>query len=714
MKRVLLLILAASLLSGCLYYNTFYNARKFFNEAEASRKKENRDKASGGERQNYERAIKKCSKVLAESPGSKYEDDALFIIGKSFYYMGDEYQKAERKFRELLSTYPESPYAEESRFFLGKSRFQLENYQLATETFERVVKEGKRQDWRAEALLLLAEIHNAQERPERAIEQYTRFVEEFGSHPRLSEAYFNLGELFANKEQFDTATVLFGKAAESAKKPEDIYAALHQQGVAYYEIDSIAAGMAIFEQLGGNEDYLNHEGEIRLRLAEGRYLQGDWEQAIRDFDEITTDFKGKIEEVEAYYMMGVIIQDDLDDLETAKEMFDWASRGRGQSEFKGLALERSANIAKVTEYRENLSSDQLENAISNRFLLAELYRETLNRPDSALREYQSLVEAYPGSEQAPRALLAMGWLYENAYGDSASARDAYREVLRDYPYTDEYGYAVKLLGLEGTAYDSLTSRKMFHEAETQFLDKQDLDSARTLFTDFKYRFPDSELLPKAEFALAHIDQRTYFPKPAPPGDSTFVDSTIIKTFARLGDRYAGTPIGEEAKRLAAGEPREKPRAHQQRQQQRQQQQQQQEQQAGEDSTLAQFEDLPPGADTLSPAQLEELRLQDIIEELPLLDKDPTVLVEFNYPISAYGDRFEGRVMTKIKVEFDGKVTEVELLKPSGIEDIDREIERVLLLTEFNPMEIDPLNIGGYLLYYYQVRLPDFLEGTRDQ
>jgi TonB family protein len=697
------LILALALTSGCVYYNTFYHAKKFFNEAEASRRKDKRDLARGAERQNYEKAIKKSSKVLAENPGTKYEDDALFVIGKSFYYLGDEYQKAERKFRELLSNYPESEFAEESRFFLGKARFHLENYQLATKTFERVVAEGKREDWRAESRLLLGEMHYSQEHQERAIEQYSLFIEEFDSHDRLHEAYFKLGEIFAEQEQFDTAAVLFAAAAEATTEPEAIYPALHQHGVALYEIDSIAAGIAVFESLSEVADYEQNLGEIWLRLAEGYYLQGNWEQAIRDFDEVTSDFKGKVEEVEAYYLMGVIIQEDLDDLETAKEMFDWGSRARGRSDYKALAVERSANIAKVTEYRENLSSEQLESAIASRFLLAELYRETLNRPDSALREYQGLIETYPGSEQAPKALLAIGWLYESAYDDTAAAREAYREVLENYPYTDEYGSAVKLLGLDGTHYDSLSAEQMFHRAEAQFYDASDLDSARALFTDFKYRFPDSRLLPKAEFALARIDQKSYIPKPAPPDDSTFVDSTIIKIFARVGDRYAGTPLGDEARRLAAGEPKVKPRRAP-----RQERQQQQEQ--VQDTTLLP-EDYDPEADTLSEAQAEELRLREIIEELPLLDKAPTVLVEFEYPISAYGDRFEGRVMTKIKVEFDGKVTEVELLKPSNIEDIDREIERVLLLTEFNPMEIDPLNIGGYFLYYYQVRMPDFLDPT---
>jgi hypothetical protein len=36
-----------------------------------------------------------------------------------------------------------------------------------------------------------------------------------------------------------------------------------------------------------------------------------------------------------------------------------------------------------------------------------------------------------------------------------------------------------------------------------------------------------------------------------------------------------------------------------------------------------------------------------------------------------------------------------------------------LQTEFDPMEIDPLYIGDYLLYYYYVELPEFLDRRRN-
>lgn len=698
MKKIAAILLISLLAGGCVYFNTFYHAKTFFNEAESSRKKEKRDTARGAELTSYQNAIKKCSKVLSEYPGSKYEDDALFIIGKSFYYLGD-FSKAERKFRELLASYPQSKFAEESRFFLGKSRYQMENYILAAEIFEQFLGGEKKSKWRPEALYLMGDLYYEQERYKDAIAYYQDFVKAYKSDFRAPDAQMRIGQIYFELEHFDSAAVAFGKAAKSLENENDKFDAFYQQGVSLYWQDSLSAGRKLFKALAENKLYENHLAKIRLRLAEGEYLSGEPEMAIRNFDEITSDYENSPDEAEAYYNMGIIIQQEFDDLETAKEMFDRAARVPKGGEYKQLALEKSANIAKAEEYYGNLNSDELELVVQNQFLLAELNRLTLNRPDSALQEYLALVENYPGSDLAPRSLLAAGWLYENQYHDTLKAIETYRKVIHEYPYSDEYQDALKLLSLEGSQYDSLYAQKQYHLAEEQLLDEDNPDSAMVLLKSFKHRYRDSHLLPKAELAMAKIELMRFAPKPAPPGDSTFVDSSMIWVFHELGKKYAGTAVGEEANRLASGTTKEKPKPR------RQQQQQQQEQ---SDTSAAQGVEEPESEwdDTLTAAQIEELKIQKILEELPLAPEIPTVEPEFEYPYSAYGDPFEGKIMTKIKIEFDGRVTEVELIKPSGQEDIDKEVERVLLLTEFDPMEIEPLNIGGYFIYYHQVTPPE--------
>ena len=144
-------------------------------------------------------------------------------------------------------------------------------------------------------------------------------------------------------------------------------------------------------------------------------------------------------------------------------------------------------------------------ADDNRFLLAELYRTTLDQPDSALGEYKALVEDFPGSELAPKALIAIGWLYENQYHDTASAREYYQKILDQYPLSDEYGQAIRLLGLRDTESDSLYANKLYELAEEQYFDQGDADSAMTLFRRLMEEYPDSRLVPRADFAIAKIE-----------------------------------------------------------------------------------------------------------------------------------------------------------------------------------------------------------------
>ncbi len=84
-----LFILLSLTAVGCVYYNTFYNALKRYEEAERKR----RDAETRSSRQAehayqalYMSVIRKASVVLDRHPESKWVDDSLLIIGKAFYW----------------------------------------------------------------------------------------------------------------------------------------------------------------------------------------------------------------------------------------------------------------------------------------------------------------------------------------------------------------------------------------------------------------------------------------------------------------------------------------------------------------------------------------------------------------------------------------------------------------------------------------------------
>ncbi len=174
-------LLAFVFSSGCVYYNTFFMARKKFEEAEKNqalnaegrrkqgippgqigRKGRNQSKGNVGGgggpsgsftpnitpqvRILYEDAIKKASKVLRFHPDSKWVDDALWLIGKSYYNMGD-YLQADRKFKELVTNQPESKFADDSFFYGGLCQIELGHGDLAMEAFERIERDSKRSEY---------------------------------------------------------------------------------------------------------------------------------------------------------------------------------------------------------------------------------------------------------------------------------------------------------------------------------------------------------------------------------------------------------------------------------------------------------------------------------------------------------------------------------------------------------------------------------------
>lgn len=61
-------------------------------------------------------------------------------------------------------------------------------------------------------------------------------------------------------------------------------------------------------------------------------------------------------------------------------------------------------------------------------------------PDSALAYYRKVVKEYPTSSRAPAALYGLGLLAERR-GDKATARDAYNQLLKSYPKSDEAALA---------------------------------------------------------------------------------------------------------------------------------------------------------------------------------------------------------------------------------------------------------------------------------
>lgn len=123
-----LVLLVAFVASGCsrssylgrqrddftAYYNTYYNAKRAFDEAQrtGARTAAAVDRTrylavypvpdGRAQQAAYDAIIRRSADLLRKHPDSKWADDALFLIGRS-YFMQGQYVGAEQKFREVIA-----------------------------------------------------------------------------------------------------------------------------------------------------------------------------------------------------------------------------------------------------------------------------------------------------------------------------------------------------------------------------------------------------------------------------------------------------------------------------------------------------------------------------------------------------------------------------------------------------------------------------------
>ncbi len=93
---------------------------------------------------------------------------------------------------------------------------------------------------------------------------------------------------------------------------------------------------------------------------------------------------------------------------------------------------------------------------------------------------------------------------------------------------------------------------------------------------------------------------------------------------------------------------------------------------------------------------------------PQFPKPPEPLQkgEFVYPETEIGSGIRGGVVLKIRIEFDGTVSDAEVVNSLENPWIDDAAREAALKTTFDPEKIDMMQLGGWFLYTVEVKPPD--------
>lgn len=699
----LIVILVTTGLGCSVYFNTFFNARKAFNSAEKTRKESNRARA--GQR-DYQMAIEKALKVVENHPNSKYYDDAVYVLGVSYFHM-QQYGKAERRFRELLADYPESKYVKEVMLYLAKTKLELGDIDDAMIGFGEIFESDFDKAFKAEAAIGLGNYHQEEKNYGEARRYFMAVRDSLGDdvdarvvQQSIADGYF---EMFQFRDALGAYLQVFGM--DPGKN--DKYHAQYRVAICSFRLQRIGEGISYLEELAEDELYYDSLGILLLTMAEGYEYDEDLVQAEAVYEEVVLTIERPLWQAMAQYRLGLIYQIDYDQLDRAKEYYDKASEADRASPIRNEAIMRSSDIGKLETFaRSNLDSaatpEAIDEAAYTQYSLGELYWFKLAKPDSAIVEMQYLIDSFPDSYYAPKGMIALAQMTRDYTEDSTAADSVLKESLRRYPSSDFIPDALEALSLKETAADTGYAALHIDAAENYLIDSENSDSARAEYQYVVDNFPESKFFMSAKFALLWLNE-TYYS----PGDSSvifayqeFIDSFPDNEFANLAMRRIGSQPGRSNVTQEAGD------------------------------------ELDPDAVDSDFDELESIDWQDslaIWDPMTALyrgmDGDTLVdirlepietLITFDFPDeAAIGNRYDWILYFQILIDFSGTVIDYNLKIPSGMESMDeRAMETVGSMT-FDAMAVSNRIVdaglsnksgteGTWFVFPYTITKPEYL------
>lgn len=561
-SRLLLLLLGASLtgLTGCVYFNTYYNAQKAYDDAIRLREKrldknpEDTLLVAADEKVKLERSIAKSSKVLELYPDKKkYQPKALFLIGESYLVLG-EYAKAITKYEELARYYPNSKEMTTADFHRAKCLFLNGQYVAARPALEKIIGESPVPDYRMEAMALLAKLELTGNSTAAALELYEKLLREHARTPEArGTAHFEAAKLAFDLKQWERAR---GHATDKDVKvlPTKLrYRCDTLAAVCLYRLNRPADGIREFEAMKKRRLYYPSYPEIDLQLAKGYFQLGQADKAVALLAGVPKQAPKSAWSAEAFYRLGDHQLRDVKDEKQAKIFFDSAAAAGSMFEYALLAAERSAALGRLADLRKPSVDTAASGSHYREFMIAELFLFRLDDVDSALVHLDRIVaDPRQDSAHSMRAAYARAFIEDEFKGKKPISDSLYRYVLEKYPNTEYAKQAERNLGLKPsveTREDQ--AHKLFLEAEASRFGGHDLKAeVIPAYAKVVAGYPESHEAARAEFAIAMLYEQMAQGEEKVPGS---LDSAVA-AYQVLRERYARSPQGEVAvaKLTAAG------------------------------------------------------------------------------------------------------------------------------------------------------------------
>jgi len=447
---------AAIALAGCAYFNTLYNAKEKYDAAEKANKSRdaaaeqrasparaaNAGPAANPQAAQYELVIEKCTNVIARYPDSRHVDDSMLLIAKSLYRLA-RYEEAAAALDSLESRYPKTNLLADARFLKGKSLEAAERYDVAATVLSDYADRYRKHHDRPEALYLLCICQMQLSLSDNAVTTLHRLEKDHGRSDYRFRAQTDMAEILAEKELYDESLAVYRSMSEAripAHVRFDVWVGMARVQVA---VGDFKGALATLTQVRKLNLKVEQEPVVLLLSARANAGAGNTALATREYKDIAKRFARGTYGAEANFRLGEM-SEAVDSLKAAQRYYQEVPNAYSGSEYADEAIRRSSDIGRVLLIEQTSGDDSPEAVALRTFAMAEVQLFQFNNAEKAIPNYEKIVNEFSGSEYAPKAVYALGYIYGVVLADSVKAREWYDVLRVRYPDSQQallaYGF----------------------------------------------------------------------------------------------------------------------------------------------------------------------------------------------------------------------------------------------------------------------------------
>ena len=455
--KFILLLCFLLILANCVYFNTFYNAKLYFDEAEKLRILEEKSILSNSVVGKYQKVIEKSDIVINNHPDSRYFDDALFLKGRSHYHI-KEYDLAESAFKSLLISNLKE-YQILSEYWLAQIKWKSGKPQPALTDLNRIILKTEEKDLLAQIYQSQAKIFLELKQNSQAVSSLEKAAELTKNRQDKGQIYYQLAELSYNIQNYKRAIEYYNSVIKYSFSNERIMDANLKIVQRYRDLKDLNRASKEIQSMLVDPEFSKIHGDLTMELAKLKFTQNDNQGAVQILEEIVIKYPKTDIAAEAFYLLGEQSLLNKRDFVKADYFYKQIQRESPKSVFNYQGNQR---INKITKYQQSkkflgeidkifFQTDSLASVDKNidttkivleLYNLGELEAFHFDQIDTSMIYFNRIIEEFPKSDMYVKTIYTLSHLFEQV-GDTGNSLKFQQLIINKFP-DSEYADNIRL------------------------------------------------------------------------------------------------------------------------------------------------------------------------------------------------------------------------------------------------------------------------------